>query len=92
MLGSVLTEARVGITALAWHPTRKHLLATATSDDRLCVWDVRQQRVLASVALTTLIVHWNPFERYTKHNSFVIAILNFFSFMTNERQKFMVFT
>jgi WD40 repeat protein len=68
MLKSILTESRIAITALSWHPTQKKLLATATSDGRVCVWNVDEQRVVASVAVPSapLFIEWNPFERYAR--------------------------
>ncbi|XP_065337368.1 WD repeat-containing protein 17-like isoform X2 [Cloeon dipterum] len=64
-LRSILTEPRVSLTALSWHPTQEQLLASVTSDDRVCVWNVEQQRIVASVSTPSppLLVDWVPFER-----------------------------
>jgi WD40 repeat protein len=69
MLKSILTESRIAITALSWHPTQKKLLATATSDGRVCVWNVDEQRVVNSAVVPSapLFIEWNPFERYTNN-------------------------
>jgi WD40 repeat protein len=65
-LRCILTEPGTAITTLAWHPVRPQLLASSTSDLRVCVWCVVQQRIIASVDSPSepSLLDWNPFERY----------------------------
>ncbi|XP_059484542.1 WD repeat-containing protein 17-like [Neocloeon triangulifer] len=64
-LKSILTEPRISISALSWHPTQQKLLASTTSDDRVCIWNVEQQRIVFNVKTTStpILIDWIPSER-----------------------------
>ena len=44
-LQKLLTTAESNITALAWETTREKLLAKATMDKKVVVWDVEQEAI-----------------------------------------------
>ncbi|CAH1267956.1 WDR17 [Branchiostoma lanceolatum] len=48
-LHSIMSEHTKTITAMAWHPRNPDILASASADQRICIWHVAEQRLLTSL-------------------------------------------
>ncbi|ROT79673.1 putative WD repeat-containing protein 17 isoform X2, partial [Penaeus vannamei] len=59
-LFSILANHRKTITCLDWHPTNEDLLASASLDQRVCVWSVSSQSVLCTISICRVptVVAW----------------------------------
>nr|XP_045611784.1 WD repeat-containing protein 17-like [Procambarus clarkii]XP_045611785.1 WD repeat-containing protein 17-like [Procambarus clarkii] len=59
-LCSILADHRKTITCLDWHPCSDDLLASASLDQRVCVWSVGRQCVLHAVSICRVptVVAW----------------------------------
>ncbi|XP_066956128.1 WD repeat-containing protein 17-like isoform X1 [Macrobrachium rosenbergii] len=59
-LFSILADHRKTITCLDWHPTSEDLLASASLDQRVCVWSVSSQSVLYAISICRVptVVAW----------------------------------
>lgn len=61
-----MAQHKKTITCLSWHPKNPDLLATSSSDSRICVWSVSHQKVIAtlenikSVPITS--IGWCPHD------------------------------
>ncbi|XP_072171647.1 WD repeat-containing protein 17-like [Diadema setosum] len=63
---SIVAEHHKTITALAWHPTDPDLFATSGADSRIIVWNVAEQRVVASlesVRATPTSLGWSMVDK-----------------------------
>ncbi|KAG7162905.1 WD repeat-containing protein 17-like 1, partial [Homarus americanus] len=59
-LCSILADHRKTITCLDWHPCSDDLLASASLDQRVCVWSVSRQCVLHAISIcrVPIVVAW----------------------------------
>nr|XP_053636053.1 WD repeat-containing protein 17-like isoform X1 [Cherax quadricarinatus] len=59
-LFSILADHRKTITCLDWHPCNDDLLASASLDQRVCVWNVSRQCVLHAISICRVptVVAW----------------------------------
>jgi hypothetical protein len=57
-----LTLANSNITALKWEPKQEKLLAQATLDKKITLWDIETEQVKFEVQLNSHVTHieWNP--------------------------------
>lgn len=62
-LRAIMAEHRRTVTAIDWHPTRKEWIASGSLDPMLCVWDIRQRALVATLRepqCLPLLLTWRP--------------------------------
>lgn len=61
----LLTFADKNITAIAWCPTDPSVIAQATSDKVLVIWDIEQENVKFKTQLESHVIctEWNPLNK-----------------------------
>ena len=60
-----MSEHRKTITSISWNPRTSDIFATASSDCRICVWNVTEQKVLAlmdNIQTAPSCIGWVPHE------------------------------
>lgn len=64
-LVKLLTFADKNITAISWCPTDPSVIAQATSDKVLIVWDIEQESVKFKTQLEShvICIEWNPMNK-----------------------------
>ena len=65
-----MSEHRKTITTLSWHPFNNDLILSASADPKICVWDVKNQKLVVSFTnlkrtLIPACVGWHPTEKTT---------------------------
>ncbi|XP_028402254.1 WD repeat-containing protein 17-like [Dendronephthya gigantea] len=68
-LECIMSEHRKTITTIAWHPFDNDLILSASVDPRICVWNVRTQKLVASFTnlkgAIPASLGWHPTEAST---------------------------
>lgn len=62
-LRAIMAEHRRTVTAIEWHPTRKDWIASGSLDPLLCVWDIEQRALVATLReplCLPLLLSWRP--------------------------------
>ncbi|KAL1439592.1 hypothetical protein MTO96_010070 [Rhipicephalus appendiculatus] len=62
-LRAIMAEHRRTVTAIDWHPTRKEWIASGSLDPILCVWDIGQRALVATLReplCLPLLLTWRP--------------------------------
>lgn len=61
-----MAQHKKTITCLSWHPKNPDLLATSSSDSRICVWSVSHQKVIATLenikSAPIISIGWCPHD------------------------------
>ena len=61
-----MSEHKKTITAISWHPKNQDLLATGSMDNKIVVWNVSEQRVIAclgNIKGAPASIGWCPHEK-----------------------------
>lgn len=67
-LSAIMSQHKKTITCISWHPKNPDLLATSSSDCRICIWSVSQQKVinmLESLKSAVQCIGWCPHDPHS---------------------------
>lgn len=65
-LSAIMAQHKKTITCISWHPKNPDLLATASSDCKLCIWSFSQQKVIStldSFKTAPVCIGWCPHDQ-----------------------------
>ena len=63
---AIMAQHKKTITCISWHPKSPDLLATASSDCKLCIWSVSQQKIISTLdnfKTAPVCIGWCPHDQ-----------------------------